>query len=51
MDPVSLRTVRRLGFVVAAAALVTGCGRKSADAGGTRSMAGIEDKPLALMHG
>jgi pimeloyl-ACP methyl ester carboxylesterase len=39
MDPLSLKTVRRLGFVLAAATLVTGCGRKAADAGGARSMA------------
>lgn len=41
MNPVSLKTVQRFGFVLAAATLLTGCGRKSADPGGARSMADV----------
>ena len=41
MGPVSLKIVQRFGVVLAATTLVTGCGRKSVDAGGARSMANV----------
>jgi pimeloyl-ACP methyl ester carboxylesterase len=45
MDPLSLKTVQRFGFMLAAATVLTGCGRKPADAGGARSMADIATSP------
>lgn len=41
MDPVSLKTVQRFGFVLAAVTLFTAIGRESADAQGVRNMSEV----------